>query len=253
MGAVLRCRSRARAGRPRAAAARPPRVAAARSTSTATCWVNVGSGRRPARRRTSARRSCARRRSTTCPSSTPAAGSSSCRSACSAPKPRPTRGSRRSRMRGVAATRVEPRQQTVAQTMLVVRDPPQPAVVRMKELQPQYPGSDLRVGARARRRDPRRARAPTRSRPRARCSRNTRHGSTSISASRISPASSRDCPATTRRRAAACCSQHSATTLPVASRCGRSQRNADAIGEVKRLYVRPRRAAPVPDDDWPKR
>lgn len=31
--------------------------------------------------------------------------------------------------------------------MIVVRDPPQPAVARMKELQPQYPGSDLRVGS----------------------------------------------------------------------------------------------------------
>ena len=41
--------------------------------------------------------------------------------------------------------RVEPRS-GAAQTMLVVRDPPQSAVVRMKELQPQYPGSDLRVG-----------------------------------------------------------------------------------------------------------
>jgi len=48
--------------------------------------------------------------------------------------------------RGVAGTRVEPRQGGVAQTMLVVRDPPQPAVARMKELQPQYPGSEIKVG-----------------------------------------------------------------------------------------------------------
>jgi len=48
--------------------------------------------------------------------------------------------------RGVAGTRVEPRQGAVAQSMLVVRDPPQPAVARMKELQPQYPGSDVKVG-----------------------------------------------------------------------------------------------------------
>ena len=47
---------------------------------------------------------------------------------------------------GVAGTRVEPRQGGVAQTMLVVRDPPQPAVARMKELQPQYPGSEIKVG-----------------------------------------------------------------------------------------------------------
>jgi len=49
--------------------------------------------------------------------------------------------------RGVAGTRVEPRQGGAAQTMLVVRDPPQPAVARMKELQSQYPGSDIKVGA----------------------------------------------------------------------------------------------------------
>jgi len=49
--------------------------------------------------------------------------------------------------RGVAGTRVEPRQGAAAQTMLVVRDPPQPAVARMKELQSQYPGSDIKVGA----------------------------------------------------------------------------------------------------------
>jgi len=48
--------------------------------------------------------------------------------------------------RGVAGTRVEPRQTGVAQSMLVVRDPPQPAVARMKELQSQYPGSDIKVG-----------------------------------------------------------------------------------------------------------
>jgi len=49
--------------------------------------------------------------------------------------------------RGVAGTRVEPRPSGVAQSMLVVRDPPQTAVVRLKELQMQYPGSDLKVGA----------------------------------------------------------------------------------------------------------
>jgi len=48
--------------------------------------------------------------------------------------------------RGVLDMRVEPRQQASTQSMLVVRDPPQPAVVRLKELQGLYPGSDLRVG-----------------------------------------------------------------------------------------------------------
>ena len=49
--------------------------------------------------------------------------------------------------RGVAGTRVEPRATGVTQSMLVVRDPPQTAVARLKELQLQYPGSDLKVGA----------------------------------------------------------------------------------------------------------
>ena len=48
--------------------------------------------------------------------------------------------------RGVAGARVEPRPGTNAQSMLVVRDPPQPAVARLKELQMLYPGSDLKVG-----------------------------------------------------------------------------------------------------------
>ena len=48
--------------------------------------------------------------------------------------------------RGVAGAHAEPRQPGVTQSLLVVRDPPQPAVARLRELQPQYPGSDLRVG-----------------------------------------------------------------------------------------------------------
>ena len=42
--------------------------------------------------------------------------------------------------------RVEPRTQPLGQTMLVVRDPAQAAVARMKELQSQYAGSDLKIG-----------------------------------------------------------------------------------------------------------
>jgi hypothetical protein len=49
--------------------------------------------------------------------------------------------------RGVAGARIEPRQSGAMQSMLVVRDPPQPAVARLKELQPQYPGSEIKVGA----------------------------------------------------------------------------------------------------------
>ena len=42
--------------------------------------------------------------------------------------------------------RVEPRTQPLGQTVLVVRDPAQAAVARMKELQGQYAGSDLKIG-----------------------------------------------------------------------------------------------------------
>jgi len=48
---------------------------------------------------------------------------------------------------GIGPTRVEPRAQTMAQTMLVVRDPQQNVVTRFRELQLQYSGSDLKVGA----------------------------------------------------------------------------------------------------------
>ena len=48
---------------------------------------------------------------------------------------------------GIAAAHVEPRAQPMAQTLLVVRDPQQNVVTRFRELQPQYSGSDLKVGA----------------------------------------------------------------------------------------------------------
>jgi hypothetical protein len=48
---------------------------------------------------------------------------------------------------GVAAAKVEPRQQTYSQTVLVVRDPREPVVARLKDLQSQYTGSDLKIGA----------------------------------------------------------------------------------------------------------
>jgi hypothetical protein len=47
---------------------------------------------------------------------------------------------------GVTGARVEPRSQS-AQTMLVVRDPQAQVVARLKELQAQYAGSDIRVGS----------------------------------------------------------------------------------------------------------
>jgi hypothetical protein len=48
--------------------------------------------------------------------------------------------------RGVQGARVEQRPSPVMLSVIVVRDPPQPAVMRLKELQLQYPGSDLKVG-----------------------------------------------------------------------------------------------------------
>ncbi|MEO9161971.1 MAG: SPOR domain-containing protein [Casimicrobiaceae bacterium] len=48
--------------------------------------------------------------------------------------------------RGVLGTHVEPRPQGSMQSVIVVRDPPQPAVARLKELQGQYAGTDLKVG-----------------------------------------------------------------------------------------------------------
>jgi len=47
---------------------------------------------------------------------------------------------------GVPGTRAAPRAQAVSGSVLVVRDPSQPVVNRMKELQSAYPGTDLRVG-----------------------------------------------------------------------------------------------------------
>ncbi|HEX4884671.1 MAG TPA: SPOR domain-containing protein [Casimicrobiaceae bacterium] len=48
---------------------------------------------------------------------------------------------------GIAGTRVAPRTGGVVQSMIVVRDPPAPAMGRLRELAPAYPGTDVRVGA----------------------------------------------------------------------------------------------------------
>ena len=48
--------------------------------------------------------------------------------------------------RGIKLVRVQPRQQPLTQTLLVVRDPQQPVVARLKELQTQYAGTDIKVG-----------------------------------------------------------------------------------------------------------
>ena len=48
---------------------------------------------------------------------------------------------------GVKTAKAGPRVQSVMQTALVVRDPPAPAVVRLKELQAGFPGSEVRIGS----------------------------------------------------------------------------------------------------------
>jgi hypothetical protein len=49
--------------------------------------------------------------------------------------------------RGVANAKAEPRQQVIAQTMLVIRDPQASVVARLRELVLAYPGSEARVGS----------------------------------------------------------------------------------------------------------
>lgn len=48
---------------------------------------------------------------------------------------------------GVAGARVGPRPGGTAQTVLVIRDPPQAAVAKLREIAPGYSGTELRVGA----------------------------------------------------------------------------------------------------------
>lgn len=48
---------------------------------------------------------------------------------------------------GVKAAKVGQRAQSVQQAALVVRDPPAPVVVRLKELQGGFPGSELKIGS----------------------------------------------------------------------------------------------------------
>ncbi len=49
--------------------------------------------------------------------------------------------------RGIANVRAGPRQQPVVLTNLVIRDPPAPAIARLKDLQSAYPGAELRIGS----------------------------------------------------------------------------------------------------------
>jgi hypothetical protein len=47
---------------------------------------------------------------------------------------------------GVSGTRVGPRTGAPERTILVIRDPPQAAVAKLRELAPGYPGTEIRVG-----------------------------------------------------------------------------------------------------------
>ena len=48
---------------------------------------------------------------------------------------------------GIKLAKVQSRQQPIVQTLLVVRDPQQPVVARLKELQTQFPGTEIKVTA----------------------------------------------------------------------------------------------------------
>jgi hypothetical protein len=47
---------------------------------------------------------------------------------------------------GTRNARIVPRQQTLSQTVIVVRDPQAPTVSKLKDLQPAYPGAELKIG-----------------------------------------------------------------------------------------------------------
>jgi hypothetical protein len=48
---------------------------------------------------------------------------------------------------GIPNAKVGPRQQAIAQTLLVIRDPQAPAVARIKDLQAKFPGTEFKIGA----------------------------------------------------------------------------------------------------------
>jgi hypothetical protein len=47
---------------------------------------------------------------------------------------------------GISNAKAAPRAQSIQQTVLVVRDPPAPAVAKVKDLQTGFPGTDIKVG-----------------------------------------------------------------------------------------------------------
>jgi hypothetical protein len=47
---------------------------------------------------------------------------------------------------GVAGAKSGPRQQVVVQSLIVIRDPQQAVIARLRELSPSYPGADTKIG-----------------------------------------------------------------------------------------------------------
>ena len=47
---------------------------------------------------------------------------------------------------GISGASVGPRQQVVLQSLLVIRDPQQPVILRLRDLAPLYPGAEVKIG-----------------------------------------------------------------------------------------------------------
>ena len=47
---------------------------------------------------------------------------------------------------GVAGAKAGPRQQVVLQSLIVIRDPQQIVIARLRDLAPAYPGADTKIG-----------------------------------------------------------------------------------------------------------
>ena len=237
-GGRFRRRPRAGARGPRAARARQAPDAAADRDEQRVLGLSAA-GRESRGSRAARRRSRRRRASATCRSSTPARSAIAVSLGAFRDRGRRARrGSRKSSRRASTNAKVGPRQQVVAQTMLVVRDPQAPVVAKAARSRAARIRAATRRSATAKRRDDRPRDPPPHLRDaarrrtsssRARCSSNTRSGSRSICASRASTASSRRCRAPTRRRSGACCWRARRARRSAASRCARSQRREGVL------------------------
>ena len=251
MGAVLRRRSRAGAGGPRAAAARQAADAAHGRTPIPRTGSTPVRSRRAARP-SGAPRSCGAQAIDDAVGRRPGhAASSPCRSACFKPRTPPTRGSRRSPTPASRNAQVEPRQQASR------RRCSSSAIRRHGRCAAQgaavaVPGSDAqgrRVHAPSliRRRDACAGRGRA---SRARCSTNTRAWLDVDLCFQDFDRELATLPgayAPPRGRLLLAGEPGNAFRLHRAAAAPTVARARDAIGEVKRLYVQPPRAAPVPD------